>query len=201
MQSLIYLFAQAKCYMNLCSLHRQGFLPSWDELYPLCGKPRDSPRCGDVLKQRLEGARVPYVSWSAWPVSNLLHEWELLVACVLAAQLPSGFLLVGSLQPPGPQQPGLSVVRGAQRMAVLAVRPSSLFGKADKQFLLPHAGIAEAERMPVGPQPSHQEMIFLGNAVFTPWKNKYYGFPLAETKQMLLLAGARGLIHELTHPT
>jgi len=33
---------------------------------------------------------------------------------------------------------GLSVVRGVWRMATLAGRPSSLFGKVDRQFLLPH---------------------------------------------------------------
>lgn len=39
--------------------------------------------------------------------------------------------------------------------------------------------------MRVGPQASHQGIIFLANALFTPLKNKFYGFALADTKQML----------------
>lgn len=52
-----------------------GILPFWDELYPLHGKPRASPRYRDVLNQHLKGARVPYVSWSAWQCpSSCMNE-------------------------------------------------------------------------------------------------------------------------------
>lgn len=91
---------------------------------------------------------------------------------------------------------GLCVVRRGQRTAILAVRPSSPFGKIDRQFLLPHTDITGPERMPVGPQSSHQEMICLGNAVL-PEKSKYYSFALAKTKQMLLLAGGNTSKHIL----
>lgn len=53
-------------------------------------------------------------------------------------------------------------------MAMLAGRPDSLFGELYIQFLLVHTVITEAQKMPVGPQTSHQEMILLGDAVFAP---------------------------------
>lgn len=98
------------------------------------------------------------------------------------------------------------MVKRALRTAILAVKPSSLFGKVDKQFLLPHTAIAEA----VGPQASHQEIIqamqysemilhsvcrkdFQAVQYSLPEKTKCFGFALAEKKQMLLLAVAGGL--------
>lgn len=89
--------------MTLFSLHWQGFLPFWDELYPLHGKLRVGPRYRDVLKQHLKGARVPYVSWSAWQCPGSRTNGNCWWPCLLAAQLPSGFLLESTLQPPGPQ--------------------------------------------------------------------------------------------------